>query len=334
MKRVPVDATEDDNLYFGHALVTLHTAVPDGPVRLIVSRGSTDTPFLGMNGWQASPAAIDVETVSRSENQSVLRAGPAICDRIPFNQPVRLQLEGTDIFGEVFWPEVGPSIGKYVSPLGVANAPPQPETSAPTKRETLPPPVTPPPIPLLPPVPLPTETATPTPPPRKRNRSWVYLMLVLLLIGGAGAVYTQWGKIAPTPTPEPTPQPPPETLSAKLERLRQSDPNGDGLLALNEEAFNAGNRTIAQQSIDLSIERGNEAAKLRLARWYDPRTFDAQHVLAKDANKAARAYFELALGGNTEARGLLTSICEAGRGGGADYEGFFDTTYCQGNIDP
>lgn len=167
---------------------------------------------------------------------------------------------------------------------------------------------------------------------------WVYLLLLLLIVGGmAGGLYAyHWKKTHPD-TPEEThvePQPPRESMADKLARLKRDDRTGDQLLALNDEAFQAGDRAVAQQAIDAAIELNNDAAKLRLARWYDPSSFDPQRVQSKDANKAARTYFEIGMGGNQEARTRLAAICQAGRGGGPDYQGFFETTYCQGSLDP
>ncbi|NEI24941.1 hypothetical protein GUK30_37135 [Rhizobium leguminosarum] len=165
---------------------------------------------------------------------------------------------------------------------------------------------------------------------------WVYaLLLVLLVAGGIGGLYAHY-RNGPTPPEQThvTPTPPRESLADKLARLKRDDRAGNDLLALNDEAFQAGDRAVAQQAIDAAIELGNESAKLRVARWYDPSSFDPQRVQSKDANKAARTYFELGMGGNQEARTRLAAICQAGRGGGADYQGFFETTYCQGSLDP
>ncbi|MBY3150810.1 hypothetical protein HFO56_00005, partial [Rhizobium laguerreae] len=173
----------------------------------------------------------------------------------------------------------------------------------------------------------------PPPPPtipeaKTKSRTWAYaLLLVLLVTGGIGTLYALWD--GPIP-----PDPPRESLADKFARLKRDDRTGNDLLALNDEAFQAGDRTVAQQAIDAAIELNNEAAKLRVARWYDPSSFDPQRVQSKDANKAARTYFELGMGGNQEARTRLAAICQAGRAGGADYQGFFETTYCQGSLDP
>ncbi|MQX45717.1 hypothetical protein [Sinorhizobium medicae] len=337
MKEVRVHVVEDEERYFGHALITFHNvSVADGRVQLVVSRKSTDTPYLGADGWQAGPAAMDAEVVSRSADQTVVRAGPNICDRIPYSLYVRLQLDGAEVYGQAFWPEIMQSPKGYLGTLEGFNAPPE----LPAKPAGEPPPLPeppplfePPPVPLLEPV---KEEDAPVKPP-KRSRAWVYLLL-LLLAGGGGFGFWYWTKPVQTPQPTTTEQeprsPPPESLSAKFERLKQSDNDGDELLALSDEAFQTNDSGIGQQAIELAVQRGNAAAKLRQAQWYDPRTFNSARAQAIDANRAARAYFELAIGGNEPARKLLTSICEDSRNGGENYRDFFDSTYCQGTLDP
>jgi len=332
MKELPIEVVEDDERYYGHALITFHNiSVPDGPVRLIVERNSTDTPYLGSDGWQAAPVAMGVELVSRSADRIVVRAGPEICDRIPYSQNVRLQVAGADAFGRAFWPEIMQSPKAYTGTIERYKTPP---SELPTKPVDLPqPPESPPePPPIFEPPPIPEvkeikeETKKFEPP---KRRVWVYLLLLLLVGGGGGLAFWQWDWIKA----QINPGPPVESLSARFERLRQSDTDGDELLALSDEAFQAGDKAISAQSINLAVERGNVAAKLKQAGWYDPRTFAQDRVQAVDANRAARAYFELAIGGNGEARELLTSMCQDSRNGGPNYRDFFDSTYCQGSLD-
>lgn len=338
MKMVRIDITEDEARYFGHALITFYDiAPPPSPIRLYLARNSTDTPYLGVDGWQASPAPLDVELVSQTAGQTVVRAGPKICDRVPYSLFVRVQIVGSDLSGQAFWPEIMQSPKSYTAVLGDFKA--EPEIAKPV-AETEPepvmsaPPVFEPALAINPPV----DVVTPQNP--NRRRAWIYVAILLLLVGVAGVAYWQRANILAgesveaAVTPEPQAEPPAEPLSARFERLKQSDTNGDELLALSEEAFRAGDRGIGQQAIALSVERGNETAKLQRAKWYDPKTFAADRAEAIDANAAARAYFELALGGNTEATDLLKSICEASNAGGDSFRDFLDTTYCQGSLSP
>lgn len=351
MKEVRVEVLEDDTRYFGHARITFHDAnFPEGPFRLFVSRKSTDTPYLGPDGWQASPVAMDVELVSRSDSTIALLAGPGICDRIPYSLFVRLQVEGSESFGQAFWPEIMQSPKGYSGTLEPGPITPPKPPELPPEPEPLPeppeipqeqPPVVPPVV-LEKPEPVGDTVVAPEKP--KRSHAWIYILL-LLLLGGGGLMYWQLDNIdrnlldlpfydtAYNPS-EPAVSTPSETLSARFERLKLSDQDGDELLALSEDAFQDGNRDIFQQSIDLAVQRGNANAKITQAKWYDPRTFAGDRVQAVDANRAARAYFELALFRNGEARSLLTSLCEASRAGGGDYQNFFDSTYCQGSLDP
>ncbi|MBZ9791693.1 PAN domain-containing protein [Rhizobium sp. 3T7] len=127
-------------------------------------------------------------------------------------------------------------------------------------------------------------------------------------------------------------------LDMRLSKLKDADPKGDGLLQLSRDAYLAGNRGVGFEAVNLSMQRGNPEAKLEIAQWYDPRTFAKDRVDALDANKAARSYFELALGGNEKAKRLLTSICEESGNSQSTYassfESFLGTTYCEGSVDP
>ena len=127
-------------------------------------------------------------------------------------------------------------------------------------------------------------------------------------------------------------------LAGRLEKLRQTDNDGDELLALSHDAFAQSDRGIGNQAIQLAMQRGNSQAKLEIAKWYDPRTFAADRAASIDTNKAARSYFELALEGNSDAVGLLTSLCrEASNSGSAfstSFESFLGSTYCEGSLNP
>jgi len=127
-------------------------------------------------------------------------------------------------------------------------------------------------------------------------------------------------------------------LSSRLEKLRQTDTSGEQLLALSRDAFAQNDRNIGMQAINLAMQRGNQNAKLEVARWYDPRTFATDRVPAVDANKSARSYFELALEGNQQANSLLTSLCrEASNSGSAyarSFDSFLGSTYCEGTLSP
>lgn len=345
MKEVRVAVVEDEERYFGHALITFNASVADGPVRLVVERENTDTPYLGADGWQASPAAMAAELVSRSADQTVVRVGPDICDRIRYSQRVRLTLDGTEVYGQAYWPEIMQSqkiyTGTFERTPPVGHKPPEEPPELPPEEPREEPPE-------LPPEERPEGTKneerkasanTEGERPPQRGRAWIYLLLLLLLVGGGGLGYWYWPEPVQTPSPQPQPttteqEPPAPPLAVKFERLKQSDNDGDQLLALSEEAFQANDSGIGRQAIELAIQRGNVAAKLRQAQWYDPRTFNASRAQEIDANRAARAYFELALGGSDEARGLLTSICQDSRNGGDNYRDFFDSTYCQGSLEP
>lgn len=339
MKEVRFDIVEDEARYFGHALMTFHNAsLPKSLFKVVITRKSTDTPYLGADGWQASPASLDVEFISQTSDRTVVRAGPSICDRIPYSLYVRVQVEGGDVFGQSFWPEIMQSPKGYTAVLGDFTA--EPQISKPVLLPEPQPLAEPPP--MLEPRPVAEvellRDARFDEKPKRRSFAWLYILLLLLVGVGGGVAYWERDKIMTTLPPvvaDPeVPVVPTEALSARFERLKQSDTDGGELLALSNEAFTGGNRDIGQQSIDLAVQRGNEEAKLQQAKWYDPETFAADRVAAADANRAARAYFELALGGSAAATELLKSICEASKSGSTSYRDFFDTTYCQGSLNP
>lgn len=127
-------------------------------------------------------------------------------------------------------------------------------------------------------------------------------------------------------------------LGKQLEELKNADGGGDQLFELAMTAFGKCDRGVGLEAINLAMQRGSQGAKLEMARWYDPRTFAGDRVAGVDANRAARAYFELAFQGNSEAATLLASICsEAGNSGSSHadaFDNFLRTTYCEGTIDP
>lgn len=127
-------------------------------------------------------------------------------------------------------------------------------------------------------------------------------------------------------------------LASRFEKLKQTDTTGRELLALSRDAFVQGDRNIAMQAITLAVQRGNQDAKLEIARWYDPRTFATDRVPAIDANRAARSYFELALEGNPQANNLLTSLCREARNSGSahvrSFDSFLGSIYCEGSLNP
>ncbi|MGL4198821.1 MAG: hypothetical protein ACRCSX_13770 [Allorhizobium sp.] len=336
MKDVRIEIAEDESRYFGNALITFHgVELTSAPVRIFLARKSTDTPYLGADSWQANPAPLEVELISQMIGKTVVRAGPDICDKVPYSLFVRVQIEGTEITGQAFWPEIMQSPRAYTEVLGDFKSP---ETTklvpTPEPQAVVPPPpeLEPPPTAAVPVAPSPVVQA-------KKNKVWTYGLLLLLIVAACGSAY--WKRdlfmqqhVEEVTAPVPVIEQPKEALSAKFERLKVSDADGAELFALSEEAFAAKDATIGQLAITEAINRGNESAKLQRAKWYDPRTYASDRAEAVDANAAARAYFELALGGNTEATELVKSICVASKAGGTDYRDFLYTTYCEGTLEP
>ncbi|NEI24975.1 hypothetical protein GUK30_37325, partial [Rhizobium leguminosarum] len=130
MRKVPVDVVEDDSSFGGYAFVTLRTAVPEGPVRLqVFSKVATDKPYLGNGGWQAGSTAVDVEVVSRTPDKTLLRVGPTVCDRIGFSTPIKLVVEGANVYGDLYWPSIAVSpTGWSGGSIGGGSVEPEPKT--------------------------------------------------------------------------------------------------------------------------------------------------------------------------------------------------------------
>lgn len=332
MKDVRIEITEDETHYFGNALITFHdVALSSAPVRLFLARKSADTPYLGTDGWQASPAPLPVELVSQTADKTVVRAGPEICDKVPYSLFVRVQIEGSEITGQAFWPEIMQSPKAYTEVLGDFKSP---EISKLVAQPVSQPAVQPPPV-VAPPRVVEVEEEILPPPTHKKSRAWIYVLLLLLISGAGGIGYWKRDLFLhkeEAAVLDEVPELLPEDLVAKFERLKLSDTDGDELFDLSEQAFSANNATIGQQAIMEAIARGNEDAKLQRAKWYDPRTFAFDRAEAIDANAAARAYFELGLVGNSKGADLLRSLCEASKAGGADFRDFLSTTYCEGTL--
>ncbi|MBY3157160.1 hypothetical protein HFO56_33085, partial [Rhizobium laguerreae] len=149
MRKVPVDVVEDDSSYGGYAFVTFRTAILEGPVRLqVFSKVATDKPYLGNGGWQAGSTAVDVEVVSRGAEKTVLRVGPNVCDRVGFSTPVRLAVEGANVYGDLSWPSIAASPsawgGGSIGRGSVDTEPKIPEVSLEKPKDTPPPPPPPP----------------------------------------------------------------------------------------------------------------------------------------------------------------------------------------------
>ncbi|RWX61780.1 hypothetical protein EOA24_29435 [Mesorhizobium sp. M2A.F.Ca.ET.039.01.1.1] len=128
---------------------------------------------------------------------------------------------------------------------------------------------------------------------------------------------------------------PAESLAARFERLKRTDTDGHELFALSGDAYRQGDAGIRLQAINLAMERGNKDAKLEIARWYDPNSFDPTKADRADANKAARFYFELVVEGQSEATGLLRSLCAKSASSPQDpaFNGFLTNTYCEGTLE-
>ncbi|MCD2176108.1 hypothetical protein [Rhizobium sp. C4] len=339
MKQVYIEIREDDTLYFGHALITFDFVGADsGPIQLVVSRKSGEKPYLGLTEWQASPAALDATVVSRENGKTVVRAGPNICDKLPYDLQVRFQIVGTEVYGQAFWPSIQPVPGGYSGHLDthVAEQPPAAPPAPPPAQPARPSPPSPPPPTPFPQTKTQSKVASgPAPTLKSKGASsrGLPLILIIAVIACVGAVYVYREPIQKF-LQERRSREVQATLIDRFEALRRADPTGAQLLALSHDAFAARDGAIGFQAITLSAQRGNQEAKLEMARWYDPRTFNESRATDMDANRAGRAYFELALSGNADAKGLLRSLCQASRSGGPNYRGFLASTYCQGNLGP
>lgn len=331
MAKVTADIREDDTRPFGYALISFPVQLgSSGPVALSITRKSADTPYLGQQGWQARPTALTVETIAREETSTTLLLGPEICDRIPVDLQVRIQVEGSDIWSAAFWPSITPSVGGGQSGLDGVDTLQVPKKPAASK-----PPPSPKPLPPLPPAPeAPPVQKSVSPEPatgsRRQRKLWSALLVLLFLAAGAGWYFGRDFLPRHDAAIET------ETLAQKLERLRQTDQDGDELFKLGQEAQAAGDASVLFQATELSMLRGFGAAKLQMGRWYDPRYANTDIFDRPAANNAARYYFELSVEGDNEAKALLSSLCEESRNPESAYtdsfEGFLGSTYCEGSM--
>lgn len=319
MNRVAVKVSEDETRLFGHALITFPQELGSSPrLRLSIMRKSKDAPYLGDAGWQARPATVDAAVVSRGANSATLVVGPEVCDQIPVDLQVRIEVEGHDIEGSAFWPPIPPSPGAWSQELTPFKTP-IPQSIERELEEALEQAVELPRAvePKLQPV---------VAPPTKKKRRYLYLLIPLALLVAAGGYYIAdsrgWFNK-------------PEPLLARFERLKLTDTSGAELFALSGDAYREGDGGIGLQAINLAMERGNKDAKLEIARWYDPSSFDPAKADRADANRAARAYFELSIEGQTAAKELLRSLCAKSASSPQDpvFSGFLRDTYCEGTLE-
>ncbi|MBZ9994117.1 hypothetical protein [Mesorhizobium sp. BH1-1-4] len=320
MKKVALKVGEDESRLFGHALITFPQELGSAPMlRLSIMRKSKDAPYLGDAGWQARPATVDAAVVSRRADSATVVVGPEVCDQIPVDLQVRIEVEGHDIEGSAFWPPIPPSPGAWSQELTPFKTP-NPQVIERELTEALEQAIE---LPRI--VDTQEQNRQPDQPPVKRRR-YLYLLIPLaLLMAGAGYyIADSRGWFIK-----------PETLLARFEKLKLTDTNGAGLFALSDEAYRAGDGGIGLQAINLAMERGNKDAKLEIARWYDPSSFDPAKADRPDANRAARAYFELSVEGQATAKELLRSLCAKSASSPQDpgFSGFLTDTYCEGTLE-
>jgi hypothetical protein len=322
MREVAVDITEDLSHPYGHALARFAVAIDPAPTAIRVMRRSPDMPYLGPAGWQAGPVSLPVSVADRSPGSTTLLLGPHICDQIPLDLQVRLEIEGADICSRAFWPAVMPTPGKSdFDILGTQPKPKLPERSGPIS----PPP--PPPLPLSLP---PEEEIPPVSQEEKkapRRRLWPLLLLLLVVAGGlAAAYYNRAPLLALLHQGSGA-----KTFAERYRDLEKFGGHAHDLFLLGKDAYAGGDDRIGFLASDLASQRGDVDAALEIARWYDPRTFDPAKFLHPDANNAALYYSRLA-GGNTRAKQLLSSLCAEAANPNSpyfdDFQNFLRDSYC------
>jgi hypothetical protein len=320
MREVAVDITEDLSHPYGHALARFAAAIEPAPTAIRVMRRSPDMPYLGPAGWQAGPVSLPVSVADRSAGSTTLLLGPHICDSIPLDLQVRLEVEGADICGRAFWPAVAPTPGKSESAiLGTQHKPKLPERVGP---ERPPPPIIPEPEPL-------PETAPPVSEAKKaaRRRLWPLVLLLLIVAGGlAAAYYYRAPLLAFLHQGSGT-----KSFAERYRDLEKSGGHAHDLFLLGKEAYAGKDDRIGFLASDLASQRGDVDAAIEIARWYDPRTFDPSKFLHPDANNAALYYSRLA-GSNARAKQLLSSLCAEAANPNSpyfdDFQNFLRDSYC------
>lgn len=334
MTQVRITVAEDESQPFGHARITFPASLGSGSILpLTIMRKSADKPYLGSAGWQAPPVTVNAYVTARTPNSTTVVVGPEVCERILVELQVRIEASGHDMWGSAFWPEVAPAMEAWSEDILLRRPESvmQEEVKAPPALKPAPPPLPPvsqpSPLPDLQPAPVEPQPPSSEPPIRK-TRWGLYALIFLLLLGGGG-----WFVVQDSFRSQPT-----ESFAERFERLKQTDPEGDDLASLSEEAFAAGDAEIGRGALLLAFERGNLDAKLALARLYDPRFADPARLPPPDApnaNLAGRYYMEMCFGGHAEAARLLASLCTestaAGSSHAAQFSQFDGRTYCEGD---
>jgi hypothetical protein len=320
MRDVAVEVVEDVSRYYGHALARFPAAIdPPAPVAVRVMRRSPETPYLGQAGWQAGPVSLPAEVADRSEGSITLRLGPDICDWIPLDLQVRIEVEGTGIGGWAFWPAVAQTPGKGGLAFGTS-----PKPALLERRER----PEPPPQPIAEPEPLPEATPPVEHEKKTRgSRSWSLLLLLLILVGALAATYHYRSTLMALVNPEPAV----ETFAKRYDELRKAGGHAHELFLLGREAYAGGDSGVGFLASDLASQRGDVDAAIEIARWYDPRTFDPSKFQHPDANNAALYYARLA-DSNDRAKQLLSSLCAEAANPNSpyfnDFQNFLRDSYC------
>lgn len=324
MKQVAVDVSEDEK-NVGYALIVFRHGFGQLPSpRIRITRRSHDSPCLGADGWQAAPTGLPVDLVSAAPEATVFRAKPEVCRPLKVYDKVAIEVEGANVSGTVFWPEI----------TSVAASSPSAITLNDTAAPPAPPPAPAPPPPESPPPPPPPQA----PPPRQEDpvpavkgtssrprKVWRYLVPAFLVVIAAGAFLFR-ERLEQTYDRY--------MLVQRFESLKASDQTGAELFDLSVLAVRLGANEIASQAVEIAHERGNIDAKLQLARWHDPRYFDSTKVDRADANLAGRYYFEIAIMQEGPAAELLDGLCaesrDAASSHAAEFGGFLGNIYCEG----
>ena len=317
----------------GWARITVRPRPTAPAPRLRLSRRQSDKPYLGPQGWQSSPQALEPQAIISDETAGVFLLGPEITRHLELDDRVEIAVDGTPIQARVEWPYITPRVGM---PAGTLIRPADPEPPVAPPPTTKPPELPPEPEPKPEPPPQPPRSPPPLPAAASRRcgpRCALLIALAALVLVVAGGLLwylvqedrtvaeasippEEPAPVAPLqaePEPEPAPTPPTEpaplSFAERLALYRGEEDHARELYLLAQEARDGGDVEVAIDALSLAAQRSSPEANLDMGRRYDPGIAGGgEREFAPQPLSAARYYCRAIALGAAGADDLLADL--------------------------
>ncbi|MGU3496674.1 hypothetical protein ACLBXM_21750 [Xanthobacteraceae bacterium A53D] len=305
---------EDRALPPGWVVIRL-PAPPQGgaPGVTIQRRGQTDRPHLGPDGWQTAAHLIAPSDMRAGGTEWLF--GRDVTGHLALDMALEISVPAAGIVERHFWPEV--SHGPAIPPTPAAPVPPAPQPVPEVALASFS-------APVEPPAPVVSKPGNVS----KAMPRWMLAALcaILVLAGVVGGWF--WLRPAAVPTAVSVAGP---DFAGRYQQYLQQGGQAEALHALSGEAFAAGVAGVGFDAVTLAADRGSVAARLQMARWYDPTKSD-HGPLTPNAGAAATYYQDLAKAGDAAATEGLRALCAAAEAPAAAtsdaYATFDRATFC------